>query len=64
MIINKKDLRQNGPLKYGNYPTKIILHHPEFDGTVEDLNDIMINDGFSMIGYNYYVRKNGSIWDG
>lgn len=64
MIINKTNLRQSGSLSYGNYPTKIIYHHPEFNGTIEALNDVMINDGFSMIGYNFYVRKDGSVWEG
>lgn len=64
MQINKTNLKINGSLKWGNYPTKIILHHPEFYGTVEELNQIMIDDGFSMIGYNHYIRKDGSIWEG
>lgn len=64
MQINKTNLRMNGSLSYGNYPTKIILHHPEFIGTIEALNDVMINDGFSMIGYNYYIRKDGTVWEG
>jgi N-acetylmuramoyl-L-alanine amidase len=64
MNINKTNLKTNGSLKWGNYPTKIILHHPEFNGTVEELNEIMINDGDVMIGYNYYVRKDGTVWEG
>lgn len=64
MNINRVSLRRNGNLAYGNYPTKIILHHPEFNGTIEQLNEIMINGGFTMIGYNYYVRKDGSVWEG
>lgn len=64
MIINRTTLRQKGSLKYGNYPNKIILHHPEFYGSIEQLNEIMIQDGYTMIGYNFYVRKDGSIWEG
>lgn len=64
MNINKTDLRIVGNLLYGNYPTKIILHHPEFNGDVEALNEMMISMGYQMIGYNYYVRKDGSIWGG
>lgn len=64
MNINKADLRVNGVLKYGNEPDKIIIHHPEFNGSVIDLNECMINSNFAMIGYNYYVRKDGSIWEG
>ena len=64
MEINKVELRIKGSLSYGNKPNKIIIHHPQFNGTVEELNECMINSGFAMIGYNYYVRKDGSIWGG
>lgn len=47
-----------------NNPTKIIIHHPEFFGTIEQLNSVMRSMGFTMIGYNYYIRKNGSVWKG
>lgn len=64
MNINKANLRIAKGLEYGNNPSKIILHHPEFNGSIEQLNEVMINDGFSMIGYNYYVRKDGTVWQG
>lgn len=61
MNIQYPVLKRNGNLQYGNYPTKLILHHPEFYGTPEALNDMMINMGFVMCGYNFYVRKDGSV---
>lgn len=61
MNINKPNLRINGKLQWGNKPNKIILHHPEWKGTPEDLNEMMINMGYVMCGYNYYVRKDGSV---
>lgn len=63
MNINKPNLRTNGALRWGNKPNKIILHHPEWKGIPEDLNEMMISMGFVMCGYNYYVRKDGSIYE-
>lgn len=62
MNILYPNLNRKGELQYGNYPTKIILHHPEFNGSAEALNDMMINMGFVMCGYNFYIRKDGSIY--
>lgn len=64
MNIIDVNLRTNGELKWGNNPNKIIIHHPEWYGSVEDLNELMIGMNYTMIGYNYYVRKDGSIYKG
>lgn len=64
MKINKTNLRVKGSLSWGNKPNKIIIHHPEWYGDVAALNEMMINMGYNMIGYNYYIRKDGSIWEG
>lgn len=64
MKIIKTNLNRIGYLKWGNKPNKIIIHHPQFYGSVEELNNLMINMGYSMIGYNYYIRKDGSLWEG
>lgn len=58
--INNANLRINGKLQWGN---KIILHHPEWNGTPQNLNKMMINMGYVMCGYNYYVRKDGSVYE-
>ncbi|HBJ2615551.1 TPA: N-acetylmuramoyl-L-alanine amidase [Clostridium botulinum] len=63
MKINKTNL-PHGALTGYNNPNKIIIHHPEFYGSIENLNSIMRNMGYSMIGYNYYIRKDGSVWEG
>lgn len=62
--IIKTNLKKAGNLDYGNNPNKIIYHHPQYYGSIEALNDVMINDGYTMIGYNYYVRKDGSVYEG
>lgn len=64
MEILHVNLRQNGKVGGYNNPNKIIIHHPEFNGSIERLNDIMIDMGFAMIGYNYYVRKDGTVYKG
>lgn len=64
MKINKIYLQGQNQVTGWNDPDKIIIHHPEFNGSVEALNDVMRNMGFTMIGYNYYIRKDGSVWQG
>ncbi|WP_051372995.1 N-acetylmuramoyl-L-alanine amidase [Clostridium sp. Ade.TY] len=64
MKINKVYLRGQDDVTGWNEPNKIIIHHPEYYGSVQGLNDVMRNMGFTMIGYNYYVRKDGSVWQG
>ncbi len=64
MKINKVYLRRQDDVTGWNEPNKIIIHHPEYYGSVQGLNDVMRNMGFTMIGYNYYVRKDGSVWKG
>lgn len=62
--IIKTNLKVNGSLSYGNSCQYGIIHHPEFNGSVEALNNMMISMGYTMMGYNYYVRKDGSIYEG
>lgn len=64
MFIQDANLKPNTPLKYCNMPQYIILHHADMNGTVEQVDQVHKDEGFSMIGYNYYVRKDGSIWRG
>lgn len=61
MNINRVNLERHGELQYGNKPNKIILHHADMNGSVEDVNQVHLNNGWTMIGYNYYIRKNGEI---
>lgn len=64
MDINKVGLIRHGELSYGNYPTKIILHHADMNGSVTDINQVHLNKGWCMIGYNYYIRKDATVWEG
>lgn len=64
MNINHVSLETHGSLQYGNNPQYLILHHADMNGTIQDVNRVHLNNGWTMIGYNYYVRKDGSIWKG
>lgn len=64
MNIQKVYLKGQEEASGHNNPDKIILHHPEYYGSIQALNDVMRGMGFYMIGYNYYVRKDGSVWQG
>ena len=64
MFIQVANLVQKGALRYNNKPEYLILHHAEMNGDVMAVNQVHIARGFVMIGYNYYVRKDGSIWRG
>lgn len=64
MNINQITLKRNGSLSYGNNPNKIILHHAEMDGDIQAVNQVHLDNGWTMIGYNYYIRKDGSVWEG
>lgn len=64
MEIKKVYLEGQNKVSGWNKPNKIIIHHPEFYGSIQALNNLMRNMGYAMIGYNYYVRKDGSVWQG
>lgn len=57
-------------LKFGSLSerwntSKIILHHIEaLNATVEDIHQWHLGNGWSGIGYHFYVRKDGSIYRG
>lgn len=64
MEIKKVYLKGQEEAKGWNKTDKIIIHHPEYNGSIEGLNDIMRNMRYYMIGYNYYVRKDGTVYEG
>ncbi len=43
----------------------LFLHHTSTENeTVEQVHQSHLNNGWSGIGYNWYVRKNGEVWQG
>ena len=52
-------------LSYGNKPNKLVLHHAEASKcTVQDIHSWHLSNGWSGIGYHYFIRKDGSIYKG
>lgn len=65
MNIININLRKNGNLAYGNNPEKIVLHHAEaVKCSIEDINAWHLERGWTMCGYHYFVRKDGTIYKG
>lgn len=65
MQIHEANLKRNGNWSYRNSTSEIILHHAEAShASVEDINQWHLERGWAGIGYNYYVRKDGTIWRG
>lgn len=65
MEIHKANLKWNGQLKERTTTDFFIFHHAE--AIIADIYDIEKwhkMRGFIGVGYNYYIRKDGSIWEG
>lgn len=43
---------------------KIVIHHADMLGSVEDIHKLHLKQGWSGIGYHFYVRKDGQIYRG
>ncbi len=54
----------DGALAKRNSTDYIILHHRAGNGTVESIHAQHLSQGWTGIGYNFYVRKDGSIYRG
>lgn len=65
MNIHDANLPHNGNWWHRSGTSEIILHHAEASqASVEDINQWHLERGWAGIGYNYYVRKDGTIWRG
>ena len=42
----------------------IILHHRAGDGDAQSIHELHLDRGYTGIGYNFYVRKDGKIYRG
>ena len=60
----------NTGFKFKNTPSTrkstkyIILHHRAGNGDAESIHKTHLNNGWSGIGYHFYVRKDGSVYQG
>ena len=62
-IIHTK-FRFNGRLIQRKVTNKIILHHRAGDGDVNSIHQSHLARGWIGIGYHYYIRRDGSIYEG
>ena len=48
----------------GGNPPGIVLHHAAANGSVQDVHNWHLGNGWAGIGYHFYVRKDGSVYRG
>lgn len=59
------DYKWKESLELSNNPNKIIYHHSaRSEWSPEEINEYHKSKGWKGIGYNYYIRKDGSIYSG
>lgn len=64
MNIIEKTYTLNGTLTKRTKTDTIILHHRAGNGDVESIDRTHKGNGWTCIGYHFYVRKDGSIYRG
>ena len=64
MEIYDTDFNWSGSLLTRPLTRKIVLHHRAGDGDVISIHNTHLKNGWSGIGYHFYVRKDGSIYRG
>lgn len=65
MKIIETNFKWNGSLSYTNKPKRIILHHAEDSiCTVQQIHSWHLGNGWTGIGYHFFVRKDGTIYRG
>ncbi|MDV4150611.1 peptidoglycan recognition family protein [Clostridium sp. AL.422] len=59
------DYKWNGDLIKNNNPNKIIIHHSaREEWSPEEVDKYHKSKGWKGIGYNFYIRKDGTIYSG
>ncbi|MBR6720429.1 MAG: N-acetylmuramoyl-L-alanine amidase [Clostridia bacterium] len=64
MKIYDTDFNWSGNLLTRPLTRKIIIHHRAGAGDVLSLHNTHLKNGWSGIGYHFYIRKDGSIYRG
>ena len=64
MNIKETHFKFNGVLSPRTRTSYIVLHHRAGSGDVESIHKQHLSQGYSGIGYHFYVRKDGSIFRG
>lgn len=64
MNIIKKTYTWNGILSKRYLTNYIVLHHRAGDGDVESIHKQHLSQTWTGIGYHFYIRKDGKIYEG
>lgn len=63
LILSKEIKRKLKRRKYEDI-TAIVLHHSAGRGTIEDVDRIHRQGGYTCIGYHYYITRDGKVHNG
>lgn len=64
VTINDAGLTFTSTLTKRSKTTAIVLHHRAGTGDVKSIHTLHLNNGWAGIGYNFYVRLDGTIYKG
>ncbi|MBE7051892.1 MAG: hypothetical protein E7395_04905 [Ruminococcaceae bacterium] len=64
MKITEKSYKWKGSLQKRAKTNYIVLHHMAGSGSVDDIHRIHLGNGWTGIGYHFYVRKDGTVFRG
>lgn len=64
MNITQKQYKWNGNLSYRSATKYIVLHHRAGTGDVDSIHAQHVKQGWTGIGYHYYIRLDGTIYTG
>ena len=64
MTINNSNFNWKGTLSPRHQTEYIILHHRAGTGDVQSIHNTHLANGWTGIGYHFYVRKDGSVYSG
>lgn len=64
MNIMETDLKFKESANPRSETDKIIIHHADMFGSVEDIHKVHLKKGWAGIGYHFYVRQDGRIYRG
>ena len=67
MKLVKSNLQFNMSKLQKLIPNKVllvVLHHRAGNGTVESIHAQHLKNGWAGIGYHFYIRKDGTVYEG
>ena len=64
MNIVEKKYNWSGSLTTRAATKYIVLHHRAGNGDVESIHRLHLSNGYTGIGYHFYIRKDGSVYRG